>query len=143
MSTEVTVALITAIVGATTVAANIMVGRWKAQSEDRKASGTVSTTEASELWAQTRTLIDEYKQSRQDEREMREKLEARLEATNKKLFEVMTELSKVQKSNSKLEFSNIDLMKKMDDLKEIIAKLTRENEQLLRLKKVEGDDGSA
>lgn len=125
------------------VLVNYLLGRRKANLDDKIRSGTVSSSEATELWAQTRTLIDEYKASRQDEREMREKLEQRLEVTNKKLFEVMDELAKLQESNSSLKISNAELMRKIDDLKRLMAKLTRENEKLLKLKTLGDDDGQA
>lgn len=127
MSTEIAVAVITASVGGATIVGNIIVGRWNARSIDRKSSGTVDTSEAAQLWAESNALRQEYKVQAEVNQKRAENLEAQLEEVNAKLLSVMGELTKL-KANSDT------MIQKIDELKKIIANLRAENERLLKLK---------
>lgn len=86
----------------------------------RNTSGNISTSDAASLWAESNALRAEYK-------DRAEKLEAQLGEVNNKLRTVMAELTKL-KSNS------VTMVEKIEELKNIIAKLSAENERLLALK---------
>lgn len=87
----------------------------------RTASGSISTSDAASLWAESNALRQEY-------RDRAEQLEKQLEEVNGKLQTVMDELSKLR--------ANSDVMiEKITELKKIIAELREENQRLIALKK--------
>jgi peptidoglycan hydrolase CwlO-like protein len=114
MKTEVVVALIVLAGGALTVLGNYLINR-------RSTSGSVSTSDAASLWAESNALRAEYK-------ERAEKLEARLEDVNKQLQDVFKQLSNLQSKGVKM-------ARKIEELKKLIATLREENERLLAEKK--------
>lgn len=87
----------------------------------RNTSGTVQTSEAASLWAESNALRAEYKQRA-------EKLEARLEEVNNQLSEVMTQLQNMKGNNLVME-------SKIQELQRIIKELREENQRLLALKR--------
>lgn len=87
----------------------------------RSNSGSISTSDAASLWAESNSLRAEYK-------ERAEKLEAQLEEVNTKLQSVLEEMTKLQYKGDKM-------ITKIDELKRIIAKLRKENTRLLAQKK--------
>lgn len=87
----------------------------------RQSSGSISTSDAASLWAESNALRTEY-------RIRAEKLEDQLEEVNSKLQTVMTELTHLTAKGDKM-------IAKIDELKKIIAKLRGENQRLLALKK--------
>lgn len=87
----------------------------------RSTSGSISTSDAASLWAESNALRAEYK-------DRAEKLEAQLEEVNSKLQAVMDEMTKLQSKGDKM-------IMKIDELKQIIAKLRKENTRLLAEKK--------
>lgn len=89
----------------------------------RNNSGSISTSDAASLWAESNALRAEYK-------DRAEKLEAQLEEVNLKLKSVMDEMTKLQAKGDKM-------IVKIDELKKVIAKLRKENERLLAEKKRE------
>lgn len=117
MSTEIIVALIVLVGGALTVLGNYLVSRRQAKTEERKTSGSISTTEAATLWAESNALRKEY-------RERAESLEKQLEEVNNKLQSVMDELGK-------LRINSATMIEKIAELKSIIAGLRDENKRLL------------
>ena len=114
MNTEVVIALVGAIGAISAAAVTWLVAR-------RKNSGNISSSDAAMLWAESNALRAEYK-------DRAEKLEAQLQEVNAKLSTVTTELNKLQGKSSQM-------IKKIDELKGIIAKLRRENELLLKQSK--------
>lgn len=87
----------------------------------RSTSGSIMTSEAADLWAESNALRKDYK-------DRAERLEAQLEEVNVKLKTVTEELTKLR--------GNSDIMvKKIEELKSIIRKLRAENQRLLSLKK--------
>lgn len=87
----------------------------------RNSSGSISTSDAASLWAESNALRAEYK-------DRAEKLEAQLEEVNTKLQSVMDEMTKLQSKGDRM-------ITKIDELKRIIAKLRKENTRLLAQKK--------
>lgn len=120
MSTEIIVALIVLVGGTLTVLGNYLVGRRQAESEDRKTSGSISTSDAASLWEESNNLRREYK-------ERAEQLEKQLEEVNNKLQAVMEELGK-------LRINSATMIEKIAELKSIIADLREENRRLLAAK---------
>lgn len=120
MSTEIIVALIVLVGGTLTVLGNYLVGRRQAESEDRKTSGSISTSDAASLWEESNNLRREYK-------ERAEQLEKQLEEVNNKLQAVMEELGK-------LRINSATMIEKIAELKAIIADLREENRRLLAAK---------
>lgn len=114
MSQEVIVAIIVFTGGVVTTAVTYLLGK-------RNNSGTISTSDAASLWAESNKLRAEYK-------ERAEKLEARLEEVNNQLSEVMAQLGDL-KTNAVLQDS------KIKELTDLIAKLREENQRLLALKR--------
>jgi peptidoglycan hydrolase CwlO-like protein len=88
----------------------------------RQHSGSISTSDAASLWAESNALRAEYKYRA-------EKLEAQLEEVNSQLQNVMGELGKLKADSS-------TMIRKIDELKRIISKLRAENKRLLSLKGV-------
>lgn len=87
----------------------------------RTTSGSISTSDAASLWAESNALRKEY-------RERAETLERQLEEVNTKLQTMTEELGKLR--------GNSDIMvKKIEELKIIISELKAENERLLALKR--------
>ena len=123
MSTEIIVALIVLVGGALTVLGNYLVGRRQAKTEERKTSGTISTSEAATLWAESNKLRQEY-------RERAENLEKQLEEVNTKLQSVMDELGK-------LRINSATMIEKIAELKALIADLREENKRLLAAKETQ------
>lgn len=99
-------------IGAAAIAgiATYLVGR-------RKTSGSISTSDAASLWAESNNLREEYK-------ERAEKLETQLQAVNDQLQTVLGELTNWQTKGTKM-------AAKINELKGIIAKLRKENQRLL------------
>lgn len=89
----------------------------------RTTSGSISTSDAASLWAESNRLRQEY-------RERAESLEQQLEQVNTKLQSVMDELSK-------LRINSATMIEKIAELKSIIAGLREENKRLLALKGAE------
>lgn len=87
----------------------------------RNNSGSISTSDAASLWAESNALRQEYK-------DRAEKLEARLEEVNRQLQDVLTQLGTLQGKSDRM-------IEKIDELKRIIADLRSENKRLLALKK--------
>lgn len=87
----------------------------------RNNSGSISTSDAASLWEESNSLRQEY-------RERAEKLEAQLEEVNTKLQTVTEELSKLRANSSRM-------IEKIEELKQTIADLTKENRRLIALKK--------
>ncbi len=87
----------------------------------RNTSGSIDTSQAAELWAESNKLRAEYK-------ERAEKLEARLEEVNDQLTTVMSQLADL-KTSSVLQDS------KIEELQRIIKELRAENQRLLALKR--------
>lgn len=114
MSTEVTVALIVLVGGLATTIATYLLGK-------RASSGSIATSQAAELWAESNKLRAEYK-------ERAEKLEARLEEVNNQLSEVMAQLAD-------LKTSSVVQTEKIKELQRIVAELREENQRLLALKR--------
>lgn len=117
MNTEITVALIVLVGGALTVLGNYLVSRRQAQTEDRKTSGNISTSDAASLWEESNALRKEY-------RERAETLEKRLEEVNNKLQSVLQELAD-------LKINSANMIQKITELKQIIVDLREENKRLL------------
>lgn len=114
MNTEIIVALIVFAGGGLTVFFN-----W--QMNKRQNSGSVSTSDAASLWAESNSLRSEYK-------DRAERLEARLEEVNRQLQEVLTQLTSLQGKSDRM-------IRKIDELKKIIASLRAENSRLLSQRK--------
>lgn len=87
----------------------------------RNTSGSVSTSQAAELWAESNALRAEYKQRA-------EKLEARLEEVNNQLSAVMKQLNELKVNSAGMEY-------KIQELQRIIKELREENQRLLALKR--------
>lgn len=87
----------------------------------RNTSGSINTSQAAELWAESNKLRAEYK-------ERAEKLEARLEAVNTQLTEVVGELGKLRTKDGINEV-------RISELERIIKELRAENQRLLALKR--------
>lgn len=111
MNTQIIIALVGAIGVISSAAVTWLVAM-------RKNSGNISSSDAALLWAESNSLRAEYK-------DRAEKLEAQLQQVNAKLATVTSELNKLQGKSSQM-------IKKIDELKGIIAKLRRENELLLK-----------
>ena|ERR1035437_3077957 len=88
----------------------------------RKNSGSISTSDATSLWAESNALRAEYKNRA-------ENLEQQLTKVNTQLQTVLGELTKLKGHNTVM-------MQKVDELKRIINKLRAENTRLLALKGV-------
>lgn len=114
MSEGVLVALIAVPVGLLTVYVTYLVSK-------RQNSGSIQTSEAVDLWAESNALRQEYKNRA-------EILEARLEEVNAQLQEVMTQLTTLQGKSD-------NMVKKIDALKKIINSLREENKRLIAEKK--------
>lgn len=89
----------------------------------RNTSGTVQTSEAASLWAESNALRAEYKARA-------EKLEARLEEVNNQLSDVMRQLTELKLNSAGME-------SKILELQRIIKELREENQRLLALKRDE------
>jgi peptidoglycan hydrolase CwlO-like protein len=89
----------------------------------RSTSGSISTSDAASLWAESNALRKEY-------RDRAETLEKQLEEVNSKLQTMTDELTKLRGSST-------IMVKKIEELKVIIAELKAENERLLALKRSE------
>lgn len=89
----------------------------------RNTSGSISTSDAASLWAESNKLRQEY-------RERAESLEKQLEAVNTKLQSVMDELGN-------LRINSANMIEKIAELKAIINQLRDENRRLL----AEKEDG--
>lgn len=87
----------------------------------RPKSGTIATSEAADLWAESNKLREEYK-------DRAEKLEKQLEEVNRKLDLMTKELNKLR-ANSETQ------LEKIKELKDIISHLRNENKRLLAIKK--------
>lgn len=87
----------------------------------RQASGSINTSQAAELWAESNKLRAEYK-------ERAEKLEARLEEVNNQLTDVMAQLNSLKVNSAGMEA-------KIAELQRIIKELRAENQRLLALKR--------
>lgn len=87
----------------------------------RNTSGSIDTSQAAELWAESNKLRAEYK-------ERAEKLEARLEEVNNQLTEVMSQLQSMKGKGVQMEA-------KIQELQRIIKELREENQRLLALKR--------
>lgn len=114
MSTEIIVALTVLLGGALTTLVSYLLGK-------RNTSGSIDTSQAAELWAESNKLRAEYK-------ERAEKLEARLEEVNTQLTQVIAQLNDVKGSS-------IIMEGKIKELQRIIAELRQENQRLLALKR--------
>lgn len=87
----------------------------------RSTSGSISTSDAASLWAESNKLRKEY-------RDRAETLEKQLEEVNDKLQAMTEELTKLR--------VNSDVMvEKIEELKQIISELRTENKRLLDLKR--------
>lgn len=127
MSTEVTVALIVVGGGALTLFGNWAMNKSRIKSDERKTSGSIETSEAGALWAESNALRQEYKEQAEANQLRAEKLEAQLKEVNGKLLKVMSELTSL-KTNSDT------MIEKIEELKSIISKLRAENARLIALK---------
>lgn len=127
MSTEVTVALIVTGGGALTLAGNWLMNNRRIKSEERKNSGSIQTSEAVDLWAESNALRQEYKEQAEANQVRADKLEAQLKQVNAKLLKVMDELTSL-KANSDT------MIEKIEELKVIISELRAENARLIALK---------
>lgn len=127
MSTEIATALIVAGGGALTLLGNWAMNRSRIKSEERKNSGSIQTSEAVDLWAESNALRQEYKEQAEANQTRADKLEAQLKEVNAKLLKVMDELTSL-KANSDT------MIKKIDELKVIISELRAENARLIALK---------
>lgn len=87
----------------------------------RNTSGTVSTSQAAELWAESNKLRAEYK-------DRAEKLEHRLQEVNNQLSEVVTQLNT-------LKIDSVGMENRIQELQRIIKELREENQRLLALKR--------
>lgn len=114
MNTEIWVAIIVLVGGLATTVATFLISR-------RNNSGSISTSDAASLWAESNALRAEYKQRA-------EKLEARLEEVNNQLSQVMVQLSDMKGNNLAME-------NKVKELQRIIGELREENQRLLALKR--------
>lgn len=89
----------------------------------RKLSGRIGTSEASQLWAESKVLRDDYREQLDATNRRQAKLEervAQLEAAN-------TELAK---ENIKLKLEALEAERTIDDLRERVEALEVENTQL-------------
>lgn len=86
----------------------------------RKNSGSISTSDAADLWRESNELRQEY-------RKRAESLEEQLKEVNSKLQAVMEELGK-------LRLNSANMVEKITELKRIIQELRKENRRLLALK---------
>jgi len=86
----------------------------------RQKSGTIQTSEAADLWAESNKLRQEYK-------DRAERLEEQPVEVNRKLDIMTKELNKLR-SNSTTQ------LEKIKELKSIITTLRDENRRLLKLK---------
>lgn len=87
----------------------------------RNTSGSISTSDAASLWAESNALRKEYRD--------------RAEALEKQLREVNTKLETMTEELTKLRGNSEIMVAKIEELKQIIAELKAENERLLALKK--------
>lgn len=87
----------------------------------RNTSGSIDTSQAAELWAESNKLRAEYK-------ERAEKLEARLEEVNNQLSEVMKQLTDLRVKDGTNEA-------RITELERIIKELKEENQRLLARKR--------
>lgn len=127
MSTEIAVALIGVVTVVVTLAGNWEMNRRRIKSDERKNSGSIQTSEAVDLWAESNALRQEYKEQAEASQLRAEKLEAQLKEVNGKLLKVMSELTSL-KTNSDT------MLDKIEELKSIISKLRKENARLIALK---------
>lgn len=86
----------------------------------RNSSGSISTSDAASLWAESNNLRQEY-------RDRAEQLEKQLEEVNSKLQTVTEELTHLRTNST-------TMIGKIEELKTIIKKLRAENQRLLGLK---------
>lgn len=121
MDTGVLIALIAAGSAGIGALTNLLINRWNTRKEERKNSGTIETSEATQLWEESNRLRKEY-------RDRAERLEEQLKEVNSKLDEMTEKLDKLQNSNTKMS-------KKIQELKGVINKLRAENERLLKYKR--------
>lgn len=105
----------------------------------RQNSGSISTSEAVDLWAESNSLRADYKEQAEKNQVRAEKAEEQLrknneqlQALNTKLQEVIDELVSVKASSAA---SSELMVKKIDELKSIIKKLRAENQRLLARKR--------
>lgn len=87
----------------------------------RNNSGSISTSDAAMLWAESNALRSDYK-------DRAEKLEQQLEQVNEQLETVMTQLTTWQSKGDKMAI-------KIEELKKVINKLRAQNQQLLNEKR--------
>ena len=124
MKTEVVVALIVFAGGGLTILGNYLISK-------RTTSGSISTSDAASLWAESNALREEYKAQAKDNADRADKLEKRLEEVNTQLQEVMAQLTALKGDSA-------TMIKKIDELKRIIAKLRKENSRLIAERKRAG-----
>lgn len=104
----------------------------------RKNSGTISTSEAVDLWAESNALREDYKTQAATNLARAEKAEEQIRKNNEQLYsvnqklqEVMDEFIKFKDSSAK---DSHTMQRKIDELKSIIKKLQDQNKRLLAKK---------
>ena len=120
METEILVAFIVLIGGGLTTLVNYSINK-------RNTSGSVTTSDAASLWAESNALRAEYKYRAEKLETQLEEVNSRLQTMQDELSEVLTELAKAR-SNSDV------LTRKVEELKAIIEDLREENKRLLFMK---------
>jgi len=121
------------------VLANYLLGRRKANLQEKQSSGTITTSEAVDLWQESRALSDAWKDQAKTNLDRAEKAEEQIRKNNEQLFAVNRKLSEVMDEFVKFKHSSHKdseaMQKKVDELKAIIKKLQGQNKRLLATKK--------
>lgn len=105
----------------------------------RQNSGSISTSEAVDLWAESNSLRADYKEQAEKNQLRAEKAEEQLRKNNEQLQEVNLKLQKVIDELVNVKASSAAsselMVKKINELKSIIKKLRAENQRLLARKR--------
>lgn len=120
------------------VLANYLLGRRKARLEERQNSGTITTTEAVDLWKESNAVRDAWRTQAETNLARAERAEEQIRKNNSQLINLNQKLSDVMDEFIKFRHNasrDSDLMqRKIDELKGIIKKLQAQNQRLLTMK---------
>jgi chromosome segregation ATPase len=89
----------------------------------RKLSGKIATTEASDLWEESRSIREDLTKRNEYLRDLLDRYEQRLDAAEAKLGEL-------EERNHVLYLENVDLRAKVNQHEQTISKLKAENTKL-------------
>ena len=141
MSREAVITLVLALLTGPSlgVLANYLLGRRKAKLEEKQNSGTITTSEAVDLWAESNSLRDAWKDQASTNLARAEKAEEQVRKNNEQLFTVNQKLVELLDEFTKFKHSahkdSGAMQKKIDELKAIIKRLQDQNKRLLANKK--------